>query len=410
MIAGKQTLNTAMLSALLRTRSAHRSRSSHKGLMPSLHEEGEGLIPSLDEPEIDSALPLLEIHQELPTLEAHLNHGLEIKDADPKAISSIGLDLRVSDEIYEVPCLRTINTPSQLRQLARQGIIKRITPHNGRVLLEADESGNKIYYIVSRESITLPHDFTMLVDAKSTTGRLGTMCTDRPTLERLTGQSAPVIIAAQPYAIPVELETGEDSLAQVIFRYKDTDFMTIDEIRKDEGVDFFDNSGALLNGRMLFNRYGTALTFHTDRVLVAKSITQLPGPVAIGKRDHYRVEDFFEIHEGLNELGISPKRFYLLGTRENIRLGNICGLLSRETPDTGTGLWSHFAGFFWPGYEGPITMECRSESPRVIIAGDFAGFVMFDKMDAPLKVEKSYRGAYQHQRAPQAPKPFKKVA
>ncbi|MBU0906899.1 MAG: 2'-deoxycytidine 5'-triphosphate deaminase [Nanoarchaeota archaeon] len=394
MIAGKQTLNTALPLATL---TSERHRPTRHGLMLSLN----------DKPSVSSALPSLEVHQELPTLEAHLNNGLEIKGANPEAISSIGLDLRVSDEIYQAPCLRTINFLQQLRQLARKGNIKRIDPKNGKVLLEADDSGKKIYYIVSRESIALPEEFNMLVDARSNTGRLAVMCTDRPTVDRLTGKSAPVIFAAQPYAFPIELIPGEDSLVQAIFRYKDTDFMTVEEVKKDKAVTFLDRDGTSLNGSMQFTRYGATLTFHTDRVLVARPLTELPGPIELCKRDHYTIEDFFEVREGQDEVEISPRRFYLLGTRENIRLGNVCGLLSRETPDTGTGLWSHFAGFFWPGYQGPITMECRSESPYVIVAGDPAGYVMFDKMDSPLKEGKAYKGAFQYQMAPKAPKPFK---
>ncbi len=375
------------------------------GLLPLLEEETSGLAPQLD---FDSALPDLDICRETSALEMHLTQGLALTNADPNSISSIGLDLRVSDEIYQARRLQTIHSLSHLRQLAKSGKITRVNPTNGLVTLEADDTGANIYYIVSRERIALPETLSILIDAKSTTGRLAVMCTDRPTSERLTGQSAPIIIAAQPYAIPIELEPGKDSLVQAIFRYKDTEFMTIDQVRKNENVDFLDDTGNSLNGGVQFSRYGAALTFHTDRVLVARPLPQLPGAIRLSKRGHYPVSDFFEILEGQEEIEIAPRRFYLLGTRENIRLGNVCGLLSRETPDTGTGLWSHFAGFFWPGYAGPITMECRSESPRVVTAGDFAGFVLFDQMDAPLKEDKSYaaKGTYQHQRAPQAPKMF----
>lgn len=415
MVLGKGTIKRA----IVRPR-AKRTRSlspyeglESNGLMPSLERTDMDQFPLDSESAFDSALPQINIrHGELPDIDTSiLNFGLSIKDADPNSVSSVGLDLRVSDEIYFANRLRTIQSIEHLRDLAKRGEISLLRPRGGKIILEPNEFGNNIYYVVSREKISLPGNLSMIVDAKSTTGRYGVMCIDRETVERDLHQPSPVIVAAQPYAIPLQLAVGEDSLVQAIFRHKDTEFMTVEEVRNKQGVEFFGNDGKPLNGNVKFTRYGAALTFHTDKVLVARPIPELPGPIELRRIGTYDVADFFETIEGGNDVEIVPRRFYLLGTRENISLGNVCGLLSRETVDTGTGLWSHFAGIFWPGYKGSITMECRSESPRIISPGDYAGFVVFDQMDTPLKEENSYgaKGVYQHQKAPQAPKQFKKV-
>jgi len=96
-----------------------------------------------------------------------------------------------------------------------------------------------------------------------------------------------------------------------------------------------------------------------------------------------------------------------MSTKERIRLGNVCGHISRESEDTGTGLWGHFAGRIQPGFNNRITMECRSNVNRIVSAGDYAALVNFDKMDRPLGEKEGYVGAYVNQTL--APKMFKKL-
>ncbi len=169
--------------------------------------------------------------------------------------------------------------------------------------------------------------------------------------------------------------------------------------RKRERLDLSENG--------MFERPGLAMTFSTHLALKAKPKRRTPGPINMDSRAEYDVKDYFEIIEGNDQIPLDLRAFYLFGTRKEISLGDVCGLLSREARETGTGLWGHFAGVFQPFWRGEITMECRSESPRVIREGDPAGYVKFDKIRGAKRI---VEGSYLDQRAPLAPKMFKPVS
>ncbi|MFH1289790.1 MAG: 2'-deoxycytidine 5'-triphosphate deaminase, partial [Nanoarchaeota archaeon] len=225
----------------------------------------------------------------------------------------------------------------------------------------------------------------------------------------------PIITTVQPYAFPIALTEGESSLAQAVLRWRASAFMTAAEIMKDpENIALFDyeTKEERSNGDWRFEMYGVPLTYHLDRIYAAKPIREVrkAGPIELDKPGHHNPLDFFDLLEGLEELSLIPNRLYLLGTQQIIRLGNVCGILSRETPETGSGAWGHFAGIFQPGFYGPITMEMRSQSRKRIAGGSVAGYVIFDKMDSRLAEGQAYSGPYQEQDAPMLPKPFKQAA
>ncbi len=98
-------------------------------------------------------------------------------------------------------------------------------------------------------------------------------------------------------------------------------------------------------------------------------------------------------------------RLYLFGTNERVKLGNLCGRLSREATGLGVGLLSHFAGFFDPGFDGEVTLEFWSFRPWRIMNGQYCGRVELEGLCG--EVEHPYKGTYQGQKAPRLPKIFK---
>ncbi len=180
-------------------------------------------ISRFEEPELHSRMRVSSL---MDTTSRSMTRGLEIENLDESNLSQIGLDLRVGGEVYqEKNGVRADLIDSELYRLEKDGEIKRLKPKNGRVVLRASPTGKKIYYIPSLERIQLPHDLGIHVDAKSTTGRTGTMCTDKTkqVLELWHLDTHPVIIAVQPYAFDLEIELGKTRLSQAVLYLKRTD-------------------------------------------------------------------------------------------------------------------------------------------------------------------------------------------
>lgn len=333
---------------------------------------------------------------------------LEIENLDRTLVSTAGMDLRVGT-VYRGKFLRRFRSTREFEEAIKSGELEPIEPDSrGKIVLQHSPMGDSIYYVASHEKITLPVDLSLKIDAKSTTGRLATLCDDvsRSILE--TGERSPVIVDVRPYAFDLEVEPGKSQLIQAILRHRTSAFMTPAEVRAaPESAQLYENDTLLsLDDRL--GEEGLLLRYHTRRAFVARQKT--PGPIDVDARAAYDPKDFFQEMGGNGSLLLDPRRFYLMGTREEINLGGVVGVLTRDTADTGTGLWGHFAGFIWQGFRGPITMECRSESARIVHDGDPAGYVRLDKIDRTLRPEELYQGAYQKQDAPRLPKQFKPVA
>ncbi|MDP3881532.1 MAG: 2'-deoxycytidine 5'-triphosphate deaminase [Nanoarchaeota archaeon] len=387
-----------LVSFLFRPRGAMRSTPTKCGLVADPQDREGDRFAHFIAPAEDRADPTIEEKDRLL-----------ITNLDPALMSPAGFDLRVGEEVYFSKYNRNVLSLDQLRELAKRGEVKKAKPNaEGKILLTGDPAGNNVYFIVSHETIKLPSDLSLLIDSKSSTGRLACMCIDKSRLALEMEHTSPVIVSAQPYWADLEIEPGKSSLVQAILRYRHSPFMTREDILKDgENISYYHKGEKLDLPRVAhFAKEGMAMTFSTGLAFRGKEKRRLPGPIDVDAKGTYNVRDYFDTLEGNGELEILPRRFYLMGTQEEIRLGGVCGILSRETPDTGTGLWGHFAGVIWQGFAGEITMEVRSESRRLISQGDFAGFLQFDKLEK-WNPGAGYCGNYQNQKVPKAPKMFK---
>ena len=321
---------------------------------------------------------------------------LEIENLDESLMSIAGFDLRVGDEIYLSHNQRAkIPTIHHLQELAKNGELKRLEPDkNGKFTLEHDINGNKIYYIATYERLRLSQRLDLRIDAKSTIGRLGVMCDNKADMSSHTMFTQPIIFTAQPYAFDLHVTPGKSSLIQAILRNKSSPFMTHEQILNGQRVVSFSEKGREALLEEIIREDGLQMTYDTSAAIAAKKVPPCPIDVDAPKR-YYKGEDFYKLVKCGQEVSLNPKTLYLMRTIQRINLRNACGILSREAKHTGTGLWGHFAGFIWPGFEGPITMECRSESRRIISHGDPAAFLQLDNLPRELSSQEAYSGSYQ---------------
>ena len=360
-------------------------RSACRGLVPNIREE----IPYFS----DAILPDLRNDSELDS------SSVKIEPWDDELVQHIGVDVRLGDEVWVSDTLTRLN-PNNAASFLQAAKHHKI---GNSFICQPDPRGQKIYYFLTHERIRTPPLIEYKVDSRSTTGRVGCMSHQASNGDIFDGR---ILIALQPYAFPIEVIPEKTSVSQVVFRYAGTSYLTQDETRKAWGKDiaFYENENLIpLESRLKADRL--ELRFSTKRVYRARRTDQ---PIDLTKVDQYNPHDFFEELEGNDQFTLEPHNFYLLGTRETISLGKLCAELSRENSNVGTGLWSHFAGFFMPGFSGEGTLECWTPVRRIIYDGDPAGLITLDKVLTSKEIE--FKGPYQHQKAPRLPKMFKSAS
>lgn len=275
----------------------------------------------------------------------------------------------------------------------------KVLNYGDKFILKPNEKGERVYYIQSREAINFSDNLDIMIDSKSTTGRVGGM-------SHGVGRTKDgnLITILQPYSFPLEVECGKTRLSQVIVRYKDTPYMTNEEILKDKEIGF---SGEDIYLRKALTPKGLLMQFDTKIAYRAKKCNK---PINMDAKATVDWKDYFEVIEENSSITLDKNRLYLMGSLGVFDLGRVYGILSREQEViTGAGAWGHFAGIFQPGFQGGITMEVYSHTKRKISRGDKAGVVLFDKVETGIgePLAKIARGSYQGQRPPTLPKMFK---
>ena len=265
-----------------------------------------------------------------------------------------------------------------------------------KFVLESDPLGNRVYYLFSNEGVLLSENLEMIVDSKSTTGRVGAM-------SHFAGfsEDGHVITVIQPYSFNLMIEAGKTRLAQTVIRYRGSSFLENGNVVGSGQVKFYGDNVSLEGA---LKSRGLQMNFDTRLIYAAKNCEE---PIDMDAKDLDWTK-YFEKIVGNDKIDTDKMRLYLLGSLGTLDMGNICGILSRESDVlTGTGAWGHFAGVFQPFFCGGITMEYYSFSNAEIKTGDNAGVVTFDLVEGNLKKPGGYGGSYQGQKPPRLPKMFK---
>jgi len=304
--------------------------------------------------------------------------------------SIVGFDLRVGGLIGVCDVVMDNVTIGDVRNMQH----KELKPGEEYVL-QPDEDGGRVYYVVGNEIIDHSDDLEVLVDSKSTTGRVGAIC------HGAGFNHSVAITAIQPLAFPLLVRSGKSKLAQVVFRYAGSDYIGNGELSKLIG---FEGDGVDLNKDSTSR--GLQMRFDTERVYRARKGVKFK-PIDMDLRGELNWRDYFELIEGNGEFTVDGRRLYLTGSLGILGMGGVVGVITRESEVlTGTGAWSHLAGVVQPYWRGGITMEVYipGGAKRRIKKGDRAGVIIFDKIDG---AEGSYDGDYMNQRPPMLPKMFK---
>lgn len=308
------------------------------------------------------------------------------------------LDLRLGEVAYRVRCSFLPNDEPVQAKLDEYGMYE-VDLRDGAVL----ERG-AVYVVPLLESVDLPDDLWARGNPRSSTGRVDVftrLLTDRsPRFDEVPkGYSGGLYaeVFSRSYTLRVQTGTRLGQL-RVVRGRSSCDDQAVRDLHAETPV-LFDPAGP---------RGGPELPVF-DGLYLTVSMAGFEGsdhcgyrarpnaPVLdVTKKAHYRIQDFWEaIHpDRRGRLVLDPEDFYLLRSRERVRLppSHAAEMVAYE-PGAGE-LRSHYAGFFDPGFgcrergddDGTVAvMEVRAhDAPFVIEDGQVLCKLQLERMaEAP---------------------------
>lgn len=261
------------------------------------------------------------------------------------------------------------------------------------------------YIVPLNEQLALPKGFSAKFSPKSSTGRIDVLVrvlADRvPRFDYVPdGYQGNLYLEITPLSFPIFIRPGI-SLLQMRIRTGDTR-LSVEEVvtlHTKKGI-FLDKEGVIQAHDLKKSEQGIYLHVDLDRDIVGlvsrNNANQALNLSEIGKNDPF--EYFDRIKRPRHHLTLDPDRFYLLATKEKMRMpNNICGDIAPYDASTGE-FRSHYAGFFDPGFGGENGITCvlevrGREVPHRLYDGDPICLMVFEQVN---EVGKPYEGNYQN--------------
>lgn len=261
------------------------------------------------------------------------------------------------------------------------------------------EKGN-VYLIPLMEELKLPKGVEGKANPKSTIGRLDIftrVIADRnPRFDEIpSGYKGQLFLEVMPRSFTIKVEAG---LSLVQLRLRRGDCMLDDKALKALNTKerlLYDGKKQLTNKDVLMSNgifMSVDLVGDEGSPIIGYKSKKNSRVVDLTKRDHYRIEDFWEPLKR-NKKGmliLEPEEFYILASKERIRIP--VNYASEMMPyEAGSGeLRTHYAGFFDPGFgygrRGEVkgtkaVLEVRAHDvPFMITHGQTFCKLFFEKM------------------------------
>ncbi len=340
---------------------------------------------------------------------------------DEARIGPASLDLTLSSELYEIEGVAQPMPGETVRDL-----LALIKLHEHKI--EEPLRKQRTYLARLNESLRLPEGIYGFCNPKSSTGRIDMhvrVIADRVSrYDTVTpaGFAGELWLVISPRSFPVLIHEGE-TLTQLRLFNGDTRFNELElqtALREYKlmwygeknvpfeyaDIEIKDGDGSLI------------LTADTGSSVVGYVCTEPDTVLDIAKISGYEPGEFFEpIHAINDRIALKKDRFYILSSRERIRIPP--GLASEMVPmDERSGDFrSHYAGFLDPGWgwgvagEGfgrPFTLEVRPFEDLFVRAGQPIAKIRFEYMLETPDISYDTRASnYLSQSGPRLGKQFK---
>lgn len=312
-------------------------------------------------------------------------------------IQPASIDLRLGSVAYRV---RASFLPDPRSEVLDK-VLNRMDGHEVDLSAGAVLDRGQVYLIPLQESLCLPSSIRGLANPKSSTGRLDVLVrliTEKGVAfdEIRSGYNGKLYVEVAPQTFSVVVRPGT----------------RLNQIRLLRG-----NGNAVLTGQPLKVRYRAgelvsnpsgSLAAHDSLMPVAIDLKgddpnspvgfrakRYTDRIDLDRKQHYECEDYWEpIYPGKGTLILDPGEFYILVTREYVRVPPDLAA-EMVAYETRSGEYRvHYAGFFDPGFGHDPTgqgsravLEVRSQIPFMLEHGQTVGWLRYEKMaDTPERV------------------------
>ncbi len=329
-----------------------------------------------------------------------------IKNSNPSCIQPASLDLRISNEAYQLKSsfLPPINSSFYL---PKDAPIKRKINLTKESLLPKN-----IYLLRLKENLFLPEDVSAIASPKSTAGRTNLeirLITNQSLgfnriAEGFKGKlwiffrtkSFPVKISPNNKFVQLRFIVGSEfdiKLKMASQRFDPKKFIFTDDLKSlEQKIKIIDSPENLI------------MTLEGSFSWIARKPSQIVNFSSKNKKELFFQKISFKQGSGYRNLFLRQNKFYILSTKEILSLPS--DISAEVIPfDHYSGEFrSHFAGFIDPGFLGKITLEIEPFEPLLVRDNQRICKLSFLRLSLP--TEKPYFGNYQHQKGPKLAKIF----
>jgi len=323
-------------------------------------------------------------------------------EIEPGQIQPASLDLRLGTTAWRVRASFLAGEGRKVSDRLTDFEMHRVDISGGAVL----EKGC-VYVVSLMETLRLPGNLKGIANAKSSTGRLDLLTrliVDGGTeFDRIpAGYGGPLFAEVCPRSFSVLVCPGM-RLNQVRF-HSGQSVLSDEELQDRHRVD------PLVNGNPVI---GGGLGFSVDLLPGAGTLAGYrakphTGIIELDRTDHYEPSDYWEeIHPAKGRIILDPGAFYILVSREAVRIPPDCAAEMAPYLAMVGEFRVHYAGFFDPGFghataggagaRGVLEVRCH-EAPFVLEHGQTVGRLVYEKMAAVpdrlygAKIASSYQG------------------
>jgi dCTP deaminase len=337
-----------------------------------------------------------------------------------KQIQAATIDCRLGERIFRISTSMIPQSNEKVSELIKKYCIYDFKIKEGSVL-----EPNACYLVPLREELKLPKEFFAVFSPKSSSGRVDTF------IRVLSDNFSRYDIVSYGYQgklyleiIPLSFLVGiapDVELVQLRIKSKDS-FLSNEELRLahvKHGLVYSDN-GELLDADEIVLQNGS-IQFSIDlsgREIVGFKAKRNPtDKIDLFRKNYYEAENFWiPIQRPKNrELVLTPGDFYLLTTKEKVKIPPEYAAEIMVYDVTAGELRTHYAGFFDPGFGGEfgtnIVLEVRARDvPFRLFDGQPICRMVFEKMlETPEKIYGKGFGSHYTGSGPSLSKHFKKA-
>ena len=318
-------------------------------------------------------------------LKLHKSNSIKSKYFDIKQIQPSSLDLSLSEECYEIK-YSFLTPKSKVREKLKKVTINKINLKKPFIF-----KVNKIYLVKLNEKLNLQENIFGHCNPKSSTGRLDVFCRTivdySDEYEKIPkNYNGEIFLEITSRSFNIKFKSG-DKLNQLRLVYKKHNYLSDYDL-----VKFNEKNKIIFTKKIKLDNYidnglKVSVNLSGSKKVVAYC-AKLNTPILnFSNINCHKITDFWiPIYSNNNSLLIEKNKFYILRSKEKIRIPNITA--GEMVPyDTGIGDFrAHYAGFFDPGFGDPngsyAVLEVKTyEIPFLIEDGQTIARIKYEKLN-----------------------------